>query len=118
MTTREEELVRKAAEILKRHRGKENAITARDIADSLGIREGDTFVRTRTIIDRAIREHGLPIAANNGRPPGYFYIANQEELFEYMGTLEGRKLQIEDKKQFVFQNYMRLYGPLDERFEV
>ncbi len=92
-------------------------MTARDLADAIGIREGDTFIRTRTIVDKAIREYGLPVGATNRRPPGYFIIENQDELFEYMGTLEGRKMQIEDKKQVVFRNYVRENGPLDEKYE-
>src|SRR6266571_7764613 len=103
MVSREQELVKKVTELLRKHRGKDNAITARDLAEAIGVKEGDTFVRTRSVIDKAIREYGLPVGANNRRPPGYFYIMNQDELFEYMGTLESRKMQIEDKKQIVFR---------------
>src|SRR5438445_10238133 len=117
MNSREDDLIRRTAGILKKHVGAASAITAREIADDLGIVEGDTFVRTRAIIDKAIRVHKLPIAANNGKPSGYFYISNEDELSAYMGTLEGRKLQIEDKKQIVFRNYIEQYGPLRETDE-
>jgi hypothetical protein len=110
VTSKELSLIKKAKDILVAHKGKENAIPAREIAQALGIKEGDTFIRTRSIIDKAIRKYKLPVAAHTYK--GYFFIESEDELFEYMGSLEGRKMQIEDKKQLIFRNYQDYYGVL------
>ena len=95
------------------HRGKKNAILSRDLARELGIVERDTFIRTRSIIDKAIRLYGLPIAASTNA--GYFFIMTRGELFEYMGSLDGRIFEIGDKRRVVYRNYVKHYGsPTDD----
>jgi hypothetical protein len=117
LSPKEQILTRRAKDILIRRRGKENAISARDMSKSLGIKDGDTFINTRTIIDKTIRRYQLPIAAHTSTPAGYYLIKSPDELYEYMGTLESRKLQIEDKKALVFRNYIDYYGGLDVQEE-
>ncbi len=117
LSPKEQILARRAKDILIGHKGKENAISARDMSKSLGIKDGDTFINTRTIIDKSIRRYRLPIAAHTSTPAGYYLIESADELYEYMGTLESRKLQIEDKKALVFRNYIDYYGRLDVQDE-
>lgn len=101
-------ILRKTREILTSHKGKKNGIHSRDMADELGIHEKDTFIRTRSYIDKATRRFELPIAATtNG---GYFFITNPSELFEYLGSLEGRIIEIRNKGRIVYRNYVKLYG--------
>ena len=107
----ERALIRKAKEILAAHKGKKNAILSRDLAGELGIVEGDTFIRTRSIIDKVIRLHGLPVAAST--TAGYFFVITPGELFEYMGSLDHRKFEIEAKKRLVYRNYVKHYGEVE-----
>jgi len=107
----ERALIEKTRKILIAHRGKKNAIPSRDLAQELGIVEGDTFIKTRGIIDKVIRKHGLPVAASTNA--GYFFITTPGELFEYLGSLEGRRLEIEDKKRVVYRNYVESFGKVD-----
>ncbi len=107
----EPQLIRKTRDILVAHRGKKNAILSRDLAKALGIVEGDTFIRTRSIIDSAIRLYGLPVAAST--TAGYFFITTPGELFEYMGSLDHRKFEIEAKKRLVYRNYVKHYGEVE-----
>ncbi len=113
LSPKEQLLARKAKDVLVAHKGKANAISARDLSKHLGIKDGDTFINTRTIIDKTIRRYQLPIAAHTSTPAGYYLIKSADELYEYMGTLESRKIQIEDKKALVFKNYIDYYGELD-----
>lgn len=107
----EKALALKTREILIAHRGKKNAIPSRDLAKESGIVEGDTFIRTRSIIDKAMRMYGLPVAAST--TAGYFFITTPGELFEYMGSLEGRRIEIEARKRLVYRNYVKRYGEVD-----
>lgn len=99
------------------HKGKSTAISSRDLMRVLGLREGETFSATRSLLTKAMRKYALPIAATNSKPPGYFYIANREELDQYMISLEQRKMEIETRKNIVYQNYQEVYGPIVEEEE-
>jgi hypothetical protein len=87
-------------EVIVDHVGKENAIFAGDVAEIAGIDDGDTHVRTREYLTELLRE-GLPIASNPGH--GYWIIKNQEELDNYIGSLERRALKIRSRKDKVFE---------------
>jgi hypothetical protein len=101
-------LIPKVKGMLEKHVGKENAIHAKEIRDAFGIDDGETYIRTRSIIDHVVREYGLPVGALGG---GYFVISNEEELKQYLGSLEGRALEIQNKKAIVYNNYVKMYGP-------
>lgn len=116
LSSKDRVLVKKARDIMFEHKGEKNAVSARNVSLALGIKEGDTFIRTRSIIDKVVRMYRLPIAATTNS--GYFLITNAPELYKYMGSLEGRKMQIEDKKQVVFKNFIEYYGGLDVQEEV
>lgn len=71
--------------------GKENAITAKEICDVLGI--SDT--RTVTIEISRLRLAGAPICANTGSIyPGYYIAANSGELEIYLRSLAKRIKEI------------------------
>lgn len=82
-------------EIILEHVGKENAIHASEIADAVGINEGDTYSRTREYL-KDILEEGVPLASNPGY--GYWVIANQEELDNYVGALGRRARRIDNRR--------------------
>ncbi len=100
-----------------KHKGKSTAISSRKLMSLLGLKEGETFSTTRSLLMKAMRKYALPIAATNAKPPGYFYISNREELDQYMILLEQRKMEIETRKNIVYQNYQDIYGPIVEAEE-
>ncbi len=107
---REEERLRKIRDIMLKHKGKANAITSRELMNKLGFTEGETYSITRSLLMKATKKYGMPIGATNSKPLGYFYIANREELDNYMGVLERRKMEIETRKKIVYENYQETYG--------
>src|SRR6266540_4277326 len=96
-----------------KHKGKRSAITSRELMNSLGFKEGETFSVTRSLLMKATKKYKMPIAATNSKPPGYFYIANREELDNYMILLEQRKMEIETRKNIVYENYQNVYGAIE-----
>ena len=82
-------------EILLDRVGKENAIHAGDIADMVGVEDNDTHIRAREYLTELLEE-GMPLASSP--PHGYWIIANQDELDSYIGSLERRARQIENRK--------------------
>lgn len=82
-------------EVLLDHVGKENAINASEIAELVGIDEGDTYSRTRRYITDVLEE-GVPVASNPGH--GYWIIKSQEELDNYVGALGRRARQIDNRR--------------------
>ena len=85
-------------EIIVKHQGRENAIFASQIAEEAGIDEGDTYSQTRKYLKQLLKE-GIPLASNPGR--GYWVIENQEELDNYIGSLERRARQTDNRKLYV-----------------
>ena len=115
--SKEEERLRQIKDIMLKHKGKSTAISSRELSNLLSIKEGETYSVTRSLLFKAMRKYPLPIAATNSRPPGYFYISDREELDQYMITLEQRKMEIETRKNIVYQNYQEIYGPIVEEEE-
>jgi len=107
-TEREEKQLAEIEEILLKRKGKKNAITAREIARKVGIRDNDTFVNTRMLIRKLMKIKQLPIGAlDNG---GYFIIENQKELGDYAKMLDRRANAIVTRKAraiVYFENYYK-----------
>jgi predicted DNA-binding transcriptional regulator YafY len=75
--------------ILQLHRGKQKAITGKDLAELLG-EPNDRLIR------REIRElisAGNPIASSTEKPYGYFLVETQDEANDYLGSLKGRLVE-------------------------
>ena len=62
-TQQEEKHLEEIESILLKRKGKKNAITAREIAKTLGINDNDTFVNTRMLIRKLMKIKQLPIGA-------------------------------------------------------
>jgi phage antirepressor YoqD-like protein len=85
---RQEKQMAEIEAILMKRIVRKNAITAREIAKTVGIKDNDTFVNTRMLIRTLMKNKHLPIGALDNK--GYFLIENQEELNSYVKTLERR----------------------------
>src|SRR4030042_46578 len=75
--------------ILQLHRGKQKAITGKDLAAILG-EPNDRPIR------REIREliaAGHPIASSTEKPYGYSLVETQDEANEYLASLKGRLVE-------------------------
>lgn len=86
------------AEILVDHRGEDNPITSREIADETGLDSLDSTPCTRGVLRRLECEHDLPIASSN---KGYYLIEEHGEARDYLQNLESRKQGIEQRKKAV-----------------
>ncbi len=71
---------------LLRHRGRENAVTAMELARQFGYRD-DRKIR---IMIRDLISEGLPVAAATESPAGYFVIASILERDVYANTIRSR----------------------------
>lgn len=70
-------------------KGKENAVTAKELCNILDIKERDLT----QAIERE-RRQGQPICASCGKVPGYFLAANKAEMQEYCDSLYRRAGEI------------------------
>jgi hypothetical protein len=114
MSSKERKLLRDIRKILLSCKGKDNAINASEIAKRLKIKDNRTWIRTRTLIKKLVKEEGLPIAAHTYG--GYYLIENDSELNEYLGSLERRILEIRDREKTVYDNFKKFYG-IEEIFD-
>jgi tetrahydromethanopterin S-methyltransferase subunit G len=88
----------KIKEILEKHRGEKNQISAGAIGPQIGIDEDATHVQTRGLILQAIEELNLPVA---GGSRGYYMIDDERELQEYVNSINGRISEMEKRKNLV-----------------
>lgn len=94
----DEDYKAKIREVITQHVGQENAIYASEIAEKVGIDEGDTYSRTRRYLKDILKD-GVPIASNPAH--GSWIIENQEELDNYVGALGRRARQIDNRRLWV-----------------
>ncbi|MGA3290383.1 MAG: hypothetical protein ABSD42_09120 [Candidatus Bathyarchaeia archaeon] len=105
--TQEEEQLKKIEAILLKHTGEKKAIYARKIAKQVGIRDNDTFVNTRMLIRKLMKQKQLPIGATANR--GYFIIENQKELNDYVKDLNRRLIGITNRKAYAIRYFETYY---------
>jgi biotin operon repressor len=74
-------------EVIRLHRGKDNAVTGKQIAEWTGL-EYD-FIRS--VISHLVNDHGYLIASNSR---GYFIPETAEEIFEATRSLRRRGISI------------------------
>lgn len=92
------------ADILKKHKGRANAIHSKKIARKVGIAEHDSAanIRIRAAITEAMFFYALPVGACGA---GYFLIANETELNDYLARLSLRAQSIMKRAKAVRRNY-------------
>src|SRR4030065_976293 len=81
--------------------GKQNAITAREIAEHFNISDGAVEVPIRDAFRDAI-ENGELIGSTN---QGFFLIANEAEHLEYIRSLESRRDEIGNRQVHLTNNW-------------
>ena len=91
-------------ELFENHVGRENAITSSEIAEQLGITDGEANPATRELIRDTIEEEEIPVAAGSR---GYYRIRDADELDEYLETLRGREEGIRHRRQLVAMAWNR-----------
>ena len=89
-------------DILRSHKGRDDAITSSEIADRLGIPEMNGNPITRREIREIMLQTGEAIGASS---EGYFMIETQKELHDYVAYLESRISGIEDRITLVERCY-------------
>lgn len=101
----------KIKKILEAHKGKNNKIRSREIAEKVGRpSKEDTHSTIRTLIKETIHLFNLPVGATGG---GYFLINNEEELDQYKAYLHKRALETLQRGLDV-EAYFRKYYGLEE----
>jgi hypothetical protein len=92
--------------ILKKHKGKANQISAGKIAEMLNLKQEDTHIAPRTLILEAIKKFNVPVA---GSSKGYYLITDKEELEEYMHSIDGRIKKMKERKSTVKKAFEKYY---------
>lgn len=93
--------------ILEDHVGPDDAITSGELSDRLDVDDGEGNPATREGIRILCEERGLPVAAG---PKGYYVLETEEQLDEYMETLEARKQGIEERMWLVRKAWRQSRG--------
>jgi hypothetical protein len=86
-------------------KGKENAISAKNLAISLGLPSNNQQVILRKIIKIAIEEDGELIGSTTSTPQGFFWIENKEELISYLDSLENRIKKTINRRNSLIENW-------------
>ena len=92
-------------DIFNEHKGKENAIYAKDIAKLLEITEDATVPKTRQAIKKFMENSGIPIGGNS--KVGYYVVTNDTEFDECIDSLDSRIKGIKDRKATLTKNYRK-----------
>lgn len=85
-----------------RGRTKDDAIHSGELADKVGIDDGEANPKTREVIRTLMEERGLPIASANC---GYWMLESDAQLRIYVNDLRGRIAGIEERIEMVQENY-------------
>ncbi len=94
-------------DILLRHRGKKNAITAEAIAEEIKIEPGPSGVTIRDLITETIVTYRLPVASTNR---GYYFLEDEDDLKRYQKSLDGRANKITTRRVLITQYFYEYYN--------
>ncbi len=85
--------------------GRQNAITAYIIAQSLGYPTGGNQVKTRNLIKFAIASGNLILSSSNENPKGYWISIDKSEIVDTISSLEHRANEILDRANNLKNNW-------------
>ena len=103
-----EQILSEIKKIIENHVGEENAISAGDITEMLGLKKEDTHAVARKYILETIKKYRIPVGATTKK--GYFFINNREELEKYKKTLDNRIRNTEKRKQEIEAIFEEFYS--------
>lgn len=86
--------------------GRQNAIRARRLAQTLGYPTSSNQVQLRTLIKECIEVDNDLIGAATGRPAGFFIIVSVDELETYLNSLENRTRSDNDRRTALLNNWI------------
>ena len=92
------------SKILMAHKGKKNAIKAKEISFVLGLPLEDTQYLTRTIIRKAAEEYELPVVSS---VKGYYIAETDDEIEEFNNDMQHRINGIERTRRIINNNYYK-----------
>lgn len=91
----DEAIKERVKRILREHEGADNGISSREINEQLGIDSIGSFPNIRSVMRKLVLEEELPVASNS---KGYYLIQDDQELEEYVESLESRAEAINKRK--------------------
>jgi len=77
--------------------GRQNAITADNIAQRLGYPVDGNQVKTRELIGYAIDNGTVILSSSSQAPKGYWISTDRQETLDYLDSLENRADEITDR---------------------
>lgn len=83
-------------ELLERHIGKGNPVSAQVIQDKYGNPTDKTHRKARDLVLKCADKYELPVAGND---EGYYIISTQEEMDEYKANLRSRISGIQEREE-------------------
>ena len=93
---------KKIKDILLQHKGKENAITSKEVSRKMGFLMEDTQAVSRKAIWKTAEEYGLPLVSCNR---GYFIAETDDEIAEYNSNIQSRIDGMEETRKMANHNY-------------
>lgn len=95
----------KIKDILLQHRGKNNAITSKNVSSIMGFPMEDTQAKSRKEIHKTAEMFNLPLLSCSH---GFYIAETEQELEEYNRGIDNRISGIEKNRQIVNENFKRL----------
>lgn len=92
--------------ILLNHKGKSNAITAKEVSRLMGFPLEDTQSASRRAIWDTAKQHGLPLVSST---KGYYIATNKEEIAEYNAEIQKRINGMELTRKAANENFHKWY---------
>ena len=88
-----------AVRVLLSHTGADSPVTSRELSEELGGMDTlDSTPNTRELIRYLVAVEGYPIAAGS---TGYYMLSDEDELLEYLSSLQNRIQGIQQRQQNV-----------------
>ncbi len=86
-------------------KGKNNAMTAKNLSIKLGLPTNDTNFTLRKIIKVMVEEDGELIGSTTANPKGFFLINSKDELGSYLDSLEKRIEKTINRRNSLIDNW-------------
>jgi hypothetical protein len=93
--------------ILEARKGKQNAISAGEISEILGLKQEDTHVEPRKWIKQTMFDLRIPIGSSS---KGYYLISTEDELENYVDSLNHRRQEIKKRADAIQEIFSEYYG--------